>query len=49
MKRYKVLLDTKFIGKHVEIIEARDMDDAKRKANRLANEYNEVKAIIEDK
>ena len=49
MKRYKVLLDTKFVGKHITTIEAKDMNDAKRKASRLENEYNEVKAIVEDK
>lgn len=49
MKRYKVLLNTKFVGKHITIIEARDMNDAKRKASRLENEYNEVKTIVEDK
>ena len=49
MKTYKVLLDTKFVGKHVTKIEARNFEDAKRKASRLENEYNEVKAIVEDK
>ncbi len=49
MKRYKVLLDTKFVGKHITTIEAKNLDEAKRKANRLENEYNEVKTIVEDK
>lgn len=49
MKRYKVLLDTKFVGKHITTIEAKNLDEAKRKASRLENEYNIVKAIVEDK
>ena len=49
MKRYKVLLDTKYVGRHTTIIEAKDMPDAKKKASRLENGYNEVKAIVEIK
>lgn len=49
MKTYKVLLDTKYVGKHVTKIEAYNLEDAKRKASRFENEYNKVKAIVEDK
>lgn len=44
-KKYKVLLDTKYVGKHTTVIEATDYADALKKAKRLENEYNEVKAI----
>lgn len=48
MKTYKVLLETKFVGKHMVKIEAKNQAEAIKKANKLENEYNEVKAIVEE-
>ena len=45
MKTYKALLNTKFIGKHIVKIEARNDAEAVKKAKRLENEYNKVIAI----
>lgn len=49
MKTYKVLLDTKFIGKHTDTLEAKDFADAKKKASRWENQYNKVLKIVEVK
>ena len=45
LKIYRVLLDTKYVGKHITTIQATDYADALKKAKRLENEYNVVKAI----
>ena len=47
MRTYKVLLETKFVGKRIVKIEAKNQAEAIKKANKLENEYNEVKAIME--
>lgn len=52
MKTYKVLLETKhpaLKGKHFGKLQARNMEDAKKKASRWENEYNKVLAIVEEK
>ena len=52
MKTYKVLLETKhpaLRGKHFEKLQARNMNEAKKKASRWENEYNKVLAIVEVK
>ena len=46
MNNYKVILNTKFVGKTTTIIKARSDQEAIRKALAFRNEYNEIKAII---
>ena len=47
MKTYKVLLDTKFVGRHTETLEAKNFEEAKKKASRWENPYNKVLKITE--
>ena len=47
MKIYTAILDTKFVGRHKVEIKAKNPDEALKKARKLENEYNELKAIYE--
>ena len=45
MREYIAILDTKFIGRHKVEITARNDDEALKKARKLENKYNELKAL----